>query len=349
MNRSVIALVEEILSDAYRSGASDVHIDPTKDSLRIRFRIDGLLEDHPSLPKDLSPPIISRLKVLAGLRMDEHQSAQDGRLYFQMKGERVDIRVSIIPTYYGENAVLRLLHGREATRSLSALGFNDKNIEIINAALQKTSGLILVAGPTGSGKTTTLYSLIEILRREQISIITIEDPIEYAIEGIEQIQVNERSSLNFSNGLRAILRQDPDIIMVGEIRDRETAAIAINSALTGHLILSTIHTNDAMAAIPRLIDMGIEPYLIASTLSLVVGQRLVRKSFGDGNFNGRLVISEALCLNDRLREGIMRRSSRTEMETWAKENGFIDIKRDGEEKATAGLTTAAEVLRVTNL
>ncbi len=349
MNQSIINIVQKILSDAYESKASDIHLDPTRNLLRVRFRVDGLLQDRTFFPKDLSPPIISRLKVLAGLRMDEHQSDQDGRLHFQIKDERVDIRISIVPTYYGENAVLRLLHRHHGTLSLSNLGFNNKSIEMITEALRKTSGMILITGPTGSGKTTTLYTLLEMLKKEEGSIVTIEDPIEYAIDGIEQIQVNQRSSLNFANGLRAILRQDPDIIMVGEIRDRETAAIAVNSALTGHLLLSTLHTNDAVSAILRLYDMGIEPYLIASTLSIIIGQRLVRKIGPDDSFSGRLVINEILIVEENLREAIIKKSSRAEMEILARQNGLIGMREDGYEKASAGLTSSAEVLRVTNL
>ncbi len=278
-NLSIINLIEEIIKQASKSGASDIHIDPQETDIRLRFRIDGVLEDAHPLPKNIHGEIISRIKVLSQLRTDEHQSTQDGRFRFKFPdtGEFIDLRVSIVPTYHGENAVLRLLSDKAENLNLESLGFSENDKKKIETAIKKTNGMILATGPTGSGKTTTLYTLIKMLNTSEVSIVTIEDPIEYAIDGIEQIQVNPRTGVSFANGLRSILRQDPNIVMVGEIRDKDTANIAVNTALTGHMLLSTLHTNDAATTLPRLLDMGIEEYLVASTVSLAIGQRLVRK------------------------------------------------------------------------
>jgi len=276
--RSIIDIVDTLIVYAHNNRASDIHIDPTDKQLRVRLRVDGVLQKSCVMPKEVHDEIISRIKVLSGLRTDEHQAAQDGRFRMYLpNGVPVDIRVSIAPTYHGENAVLRLLIDKEENFSLAALGFSKDDKKKIVDAANKPTGMILSTGPTGSGKTTTLYTIIKMLNKEDVSIITIEDPIEYAVDGVEQIQVNPRSDLTFANGLRSILRQDPNIIMVGEIRDRETAGIAVNTALTGHLLLSTLHTNDAATTLPRLLDMGIEPYLVASTVNIAIGQRLVRR------------------------------------------------------------------------
>jgi len=275
---SIIKLVHSMIDEAQNLRASDIHIDPQNDTIRIRYRVDGVLCDAHAVSKTIHPEIISRIKILAGLRTDEHQAAQDGRFRISLEKQRpVDVRVSIVPTYYGENAVLRLLSDKAEEFSLATLGFSEANAEKVRTAIKRPYGMILATGPTGSGKTTTLYTLLKNLNTEAVSIVTIEDPIEYAIDGIEQIQVNPRTSLTFAHGLRSILRQDPNIIMVGEIRDAETAGIAVNTALTGHLVLSTVHTNDAATTLPRLLDMKIESYLIASTVNVAIGQRLVRK------------------------------------------------------------------------
>ncbi len=276
---SIVDLVNAILEKACSTGASDIHIDPSQHDLRIRMRIDGVLKSVCTLSKNLHSEIIARIKVLAKLRSDEHQTTQDGRFRYQKhdSNDFVDIRVSIIPTYYGENAVLRLLTDKGNLFTLENLGFEPSDQKKIERALRKPNGMILSTGPTGSGKTTTLYTLIKMLSKPDVSIVTIEDPIEYAMHDIKQIQVNQKTGLTFANGLRSILRQDPNIIMVGEIRDSETARIAVNTALTGHLLLSTLHTNDAATTLPRLLDMGIEEYLVASTVSIAIGQRLVRK------------------------------------------------------------------------
>lgn len=277
-NVSIINLIDLFVRHACSIHASDIHIDPTEKNLRVRFRIDGVLEDAHPLPLDIHGEIISRIKILSGLRTDEHHAAQDGRFRNLISDVGyVDVRVSIAPTYHGENAVLRLLSDNAENFTLESLGFSGEDVNKIKHAIKKTSGMILVTGPTGSGKTTTLYTLIKMLNSKEISIVTIEDPIEYAVEGIEQIQVNSRTGLTFANGLRSILRQDPNVIMVGEIRDTETAGIAVNTALTGHLLLTTLHTNDVGATLPRLLDMKIEPFLVSSTVALAIGQRLVRK------------------------------------------------------------------------
>jgi general secretion pathway protein E len=275
---SAVKTLDSLIESAYRLKASDIHVDPLEEGLKIRFRIDGVLQDIAILPQKINAELISRIKILCGLRTDEHQATQDGRFGIKTKaGEMIDVRVSIAPTHHGENAVLRLLSDTLQQFNLENLGFDEKETSLIGKALRKPWGMILATGPTGSGKTTTLYALIKSLNNRERSIITIEDPIEYNIDGITQIQVNSRTELTFANGLRAILRQDPNIIMVGEIRDFDTANIAVNTALTGHLFLSTLHTTDSATAIVRLLDMKIEPFLIASTVNLVIAQRLVRK------------------------------------------------------------------------
>lgn len=275
---SIIRFVDALIQDAYGLRASDIHLDPSASGVTIRFRIDGVLQDIEVVPPSIHNEAISRIKILSSLRTDEHQAAQDGRFRLVLEDDSsVDVRVSIVPTYHGENAVLRLLSDQAEEFTLEKLDFTPKNRAKILRAARKPHGMILATGPTGSGKTTTLYTLVKMLNQPDVSIITIEDPIEYSIGGINQIQVNNRSGLTFANGLRSMLRQDPNIIMVGEIRDVETAGLAVNTALTGHLILSTLHTNDAPTTLPRLLDMKVEPYLIASTVNICIGQRLVRR------------------------------------------------------------------------
>ncbi|MBI4160695.1 MAG: type II/IV secretion system protein [Candidatus Yanofskybacteria bacterium] len=277
-NISIVTLVDRLIEYALKSRSSDIHIDPAENDLRVRFRVDGVLYDAFSFPKSIKSEVVSRIKVLSGLRTDEHQTAQDGRFRINFDGSNpLDIRVSIVPTYYGENATLRLLADQTEELTLENMGFNSVDRAKVLRAAKRPYGMILATGPTGSGKTTSLYALLRMLHTKDVSIITIEDPVEYAVHGVNQIQVNQRSGMTFANGLRSILRQDPDIIMVGEIRDSETANIAVNTSLTGHLLLSTLHTNDAATTLPRLLDMGIEPYLVASTVNVVIGQRLVRK------------------------------------------------------------------------
>ena len=275
---SIVDLLQNLILYSYYLRASDLHLEPFDRYLRVRARIDGVMHTIFTLPKEIQDEIVTRVKILANLRIDEHLAPQDGRFKYKIadEGKEFDIRVSIMPTYYGENCVMRLLVEPEKEFTLENLGFSDRDLEIVKRAILKPYGMILVTGPTGSGKTTTLYTILKLLNSENVTIITLEDPIEYSVEGINQIQVNPQAGLTFDTGLRSILRQDPDIIMVGEIRDKETAAISINAALTGHLLLSTLHTNDAATVFPRLLEMEVEPFLIASTVNVAIAQRLVR-------------------------------------------------------------------------
>lgn len=301
---SVVKLVAFVIEEAHGLRASDIHFEPQSGCIRVRYRIDGWLKDYHELPLRLHSEIVSRIKILAGLRTDEHQAPQDGRFRMVLEARPLDVRVSVAPTYYGENAVLRLLSEKSGSFSLEALGFSPQNIQKIAEASKKPYGMILATGPTGSGKTTTLYTLLKSLNTEESSTITIEDPVEYAIDGIQQIPVNSRTGLTFASGLRSILRQDPNIIMVGEIRDSETAGIAVNAALTGHLVLSTLHTNDAATTLPRLLDMKIESYLIASTVNAAIGQRLVRRICQHCKTSRKITLAEAKSLSGIIPEAI---------------------------------------------
>ncbi|MBT4850318.1 type II/IV secretion system protein [Candidatus Parcubacteria bacterium] len=274
---SVVSLVDDLFSYAYTNHASDIHIEPADKEIIVRFRIDGILYDVLKLPKNILNIIVARIKILAQLRTDEIRSAQDGKIVTTVEGEKLDIRVSSIPITQGEKIVMRLLSSKGKQFDLEGLGMNGRDFGIISKAAKRPYGMILVTGPTGSGKTTTLYAVIKILNSRNVNICTIEDPVEYDLTGVNQIQVNANTNLTFASGLRSLLRQDPDIIMVGEIRDEETAAISINSAMTGHLVLTTLHTNDASTALPRLFDMNVEPFLVASTVNVVVAQRLIRR------------------------------------------------------------------------
>ncbi len=385
---SIIKLVDMLVSYAYSTRASDVHIEPAEDRVRIRYRVDGLLYDaFPDTPvhPDLHPEIISRIKVLSGLRTDEHLLPQDGR--FRVKIEDfgdVDVRVSIMPTYYDENAILRVLAGTQ-NFALKDLGFSEIDLKKIQSAVSKPYGMILANGPTGSGKTTTLYTILKQLNRPEVSIITIEDPIEYSLPGPTQIQTNAEVGLTFAAGLRSILRQDPNIVMVGEIRDEETASIAVNAALTGHLVLSTLHTNDAATTFPRLLDMGVPPFLVASTVNVAIGQRLMRKlcqtckverelsmeelgslmeiipevsqkmkffapkgcsECNNTGYTDRFGIHEIIEVNDEIREIVMKRGNAREIKAAAIRNGMTTMIQDALSKASQGFTSVEEILRV---
>ena len=274
----VIKIVDTIIDYAYENKASDIHIEPGEEKTLVRFRLDGILHDIIDLPKTVHDLIVTRIKIMAKLRTDEHRSAQDGKIRADVSDGKLDVRVSIVPIVEGEKIVMRLLSERSRQFSLEDLGLNGEDLIKLKKEYSKPYGMILVTGPTGSGKTTTLYSILKILNRREVNISTIEDPVEYDVDGINQIQVNPKTNLTFANGLRSILRQDPNIIMVGEIRDEETADIAVNSAMTGHLVLTTLHTNDAPTALPRFLEMGMEPFLIASTVNIIIAQRLVRKN-----------------------------------------------------------------------
>lgn len=273
----VAKIVEVILRNAIEGLASDIHIEPLEDSLRVRYRLDGVLHNSLMLPKKIGPAVISRIKILSNLKIDERRKPQDGRFRILEKGKQIDFRVSSLPVSLGEKVVMRVLDKEHGLISLEALGVQGRNYKIIKENIFEPYGMILATGPTGSGKSTTLYAILQILNREGVNIVTLEDPVEYAIEGLNQSQVKPEIGYTFAAGLRSILRQDPDIIMVGEIRDKETAELAVHAALTGHVVLSTLHTNDSIGAIPRLIDMGVEPFLIASSLRAVIAQRLVRR------------------------------------------------------------------------
>lgn len=272
-----VRIVDTILRHANAQGASDIHIEPLEESLLVRYRIDGLLHDAMELPKKAAAAITARVKVLSGMRLDEHRLPQDGRFGAETGGEKISFRVSVLPTYYGEKIVMRLLRDSISGFTLEGIGFHGAALERMHDAMTRTTGMILTTGPTGAGKSTTLYTLLDILNTPDVNISTIEDPIEYQMQRVNQTQVRPEIGFTFANGLRSLVRQDPDIVMVGEIRDKETASLAINAALTGHLVLSTLHTNSAAGAIPRLLDMGVEPFLLVSTLRVVIGQRLVRR------------------------------------------------------------------------
>ena len=274
---SIVRIVDTLIEYGFHNKASDVHIESRKEDLLIRFRIDGLLHDVLTLPLELHELIVTRIKILSRLRTDEHRSAQDGKMVMVVAKQEIDVRVSVLPTTLGEKVVMRLLTPDTRLTSLEELGLSQHDLQLLHSAIAKPHGMMLSTGPTGSGKTTTLYSMLRLVTSRDVNISTIEDPVEYYLEGVNQVQVNSKTNLTFANGLRSLLRQDPDIIMVGEIRDQETASIAINAAMTGHLVLSTLHTNDAATSLPRLYDMHVEPFLIASTIDIIVAQRLVRR------------------------------------------------------------------------
>ncbi len=383
---SVIKLVDLIARHSYATRASDIHIDPAEETVVVRQRIDGMLHDAVVMPKELHSEVITRIKVLSGLKTDVHQVPQDGRFRVKIADEKdIDIRVSIAPTYYGENCVMRILADSAKTVGLTELGFNQNQVTVLERAITKPYGMLLTNGPTGSGKTTTLYTMIKLLNSRESSIVTIEDPIEYSVEGITQMPVNTTAGFSFASGLRSILRQDPNIIMVGEIRDDETANIAVNAALTGHLVLSTLHTNDAATTFPRLTDMGAPPFLVASTVNLVIAQRLVRvvcpscrvlkklnlaelksiapiaKSLlidkvytaGPGcaecdqkSYKGRVGIYEVLEVNEEIRPLIVGRADASQIKQVAVKQGMKVMIEDGLMKAREGVTTIEEVLRI---
>lgn len=273
----VTKIVSTILNYASEGNASDIHIEPTAENVRVRFRVDGELNTSLLLPSEVHSSVVARIKVLSNMRLDEKRKPQDGRFSATIEGEKIDFRVSTFPTYYGEKIVMRILNQSKGLSNLDQLGLSERNLSLLRAAVKRPYGLVLISGPTGSGKSTTLYSMLKEVDRDHRNVLSLEDPIEYSIEGVSQSQIHPEIDYTFANGLRTILRQDPDIIMVGEIRDKETAQLAIHAALTGHLVLSTIHTNNALGVIPRLIAMGVDPYLIAPTLILTMAQRLVRK------------------------------------------------------------------------
>ena len=380
----MIRLVNSILYQGARQRASDIHLEPFEQEVLIRYRIDGVLYNNMTLPRRLHPGLVSRVKIMAGLNIAEKRLPQDGRITIRTAGREVDLRVSVIPTAFGERVVLRLLEKGTRLFSLADLGLSNKKMAVINQLIRMSHGILLVTGPTGSGKTTTLYTGLSQINTSDRNIITIEDPVEYQLKGIGQMQVNAKINMTFANGLRAILRQDPDVIMVGEIRDRETADIAIHASLTGHLVLSTLHTNDAAGAVTRLIDMDVEPFLVSSSVSAVIAQRLVRvlcvdcrqasspsreelAKLGLGTtpvtapiyhaigcetcmntgYRGRQGIYEILLVDDDVRALILAKTDSTMIQKLAMDKGMTTLAREGVAKVLEGVTTIEEVLRVT--
>lgn len=383
----LIKLVNMIMAQAVRANASDVHIEPFKDTLRVRFRLDGVLYDKHSLPRKIHAAMVSRIKIMGKMNIAEKRLPQDGRISLSLGGRQVDLRVSCLPTSYGERIVLRLLEKNSKVLSIKELGLGDESIAHVKRLVKVAHGIILVTGPTGSGKTTSLYAVLNHINSPDKNILTIEDPVEYQIEGIGQMQVNKKINLNFADGLRSIVRQDPDVILIGEIRDKETADIAIQSALTGHLVFSTLHTNDAPSAVARLIDMGVEPFLLASVLRAVIAQRLVRvlcphckekfvpdeaaiTDFGpmaddfvgreiyrargcdecmNTGYQGRNAIYEIMDVSDEIKGLVVRSADSNRIRKQAITDGMKTLKADGCRKILEGVTSLAEVKRVTNL
>lgn len=380
----IIRLVDDILSQAVREGASDIHVEPREEKLAVRFRVDGILKEYHAFSLKQQAAILSRLKIISELDISERHKPQDGRVKLAIKDRELDARVSTLPTYFGEKVVLRLLDQQRVQFGLEELEISPRNLDLLKNMIVQPYGLILVTGPTGSGKSTTLYAALNTIKSEAKNIVTVEDPIEYQIETINQVQVNLKKDLTFANALRSILRQDPDVILIGEIRDPETGAIATESALTGHLVFSTLHTNDASGAVIRLIEMGIEPFLLAPSLLGIVAQRLARKicteckqayqprpaeleHLGMGEmedeiqffrgkgcsvckltgYKGRVAIHEVLSIDAVLRTFISERAPSTAIRDHALQEGFIDMRLDGIRKIIGGSTTLEEVLRVT--
>ncbi|TCK06481.1 type II secretion system ATPase GspE [Phorcysia thermohydrogeniphila] len=377
-----VQFINDILMTALRVRASDIHFEPFKDRMRIRFRVDGVLKTFREIPVSKVPAVVSRLKIMANLDIAEKRLPQDGRIMVRVGGKEVDIRVSTLPTYFGERVVLRLLSKESILYSTKELGLLEEDYRLFEKLIHTPHGIVLVTGPTGSGKTTTLYAALSEINNEEINIITVEDPVEYQLDGISQVQVKPDIGLTFASALRSILRQDPDVIMIGEIRDVETAEIAIQAALTGHLVFSTLHTNDAASSVTRLLDMGIEPFLVASSVVGVIAQRLVRKvcpyckeeytptfeelrELGIENFKGsfyrgkgcencmgtgylgRTAIYEILLVDSAVRRAILDNRDSDEIKKLAVDRGMKTLRVDGAEKVKMGITTPEEVLRVT--
>jgi type IV pilus assembly protein PilB len=378
----IVRLVNQILQLAVEQRASDIHIDPQETKVLVRYRIDGVLRTDRALPKHMQSMLTARIKILANMDITEHRIPQDGRIKMNIDFHPVDLRVSTLPTVYGEKIVMRVLDLGTALNDIHKLGFNKLNLQRFIELIEKPTGIVLITGPTGSGKSSTLYAALNRLNSEEVNIITIEDPVEYQLEGINQIQVNPNVGLTFAQGLRSILRQDPNIIMVGEIRDRETAEVAIRASLTGHLVLSTLHTNDALSTITRLIDMGIEPFLVATSLTGVVSQRLVRRVCRDcqeeqeptkreieifarrgmkieklvrgrgcptcnmTGYKGRIALHELLVMTDEMRRVILNKEPFSKLRELAIKNKMIFLIDDGLLKVKQGVTTLEEVLKV---
>jgi type IV pilus assembly protein PilB len=377
----VVKLVHSVIADAVRRGASDIHFEPRASDMRVRYRIDGVVMDTTTVPRQLVAGLISRVKIMANLDIAERRVPQDGRIGLSVDGRHVDLRVATLPVVRGESIVMRILDKDAVVMDLDVLGMGENDRKRFDHALRSTHGAILVTGPTGSGKTTTLYAGLTTVNTPDKTIITVEDPVEYELTGVKQVQVNPKTGLTFAAGLRSMVRADPDVIMVGEVRDKDTALIAIESALTGHLVLTTLHTNDAPLAAARLVEMGIEPYLVASGVTCVVAQRLVRRLCeckkevdlskdvlaGQGfdveegfkgyepvgcvrcnhtGYRGRLGIYEVMPITDGMRRLILEKASADDMRQFAREEGMTTLREDGLRKIRAGVSSVAEVLRV---
>lgn len=378
----IIRLVNTIITGAIKAQASDIHLEPFEDEIKVRYRIDGVLQETHPPPKNLFPAVISRIKLMAGMDITERRIPQDGRIRLKLDNRDLDLRVAVAPSLHGEGAVLRILNRESIMLGLDQLGLSAQNLTIFSKIITKPHGMILVTGPTGSGKTTTLYAALQLLNEPTRKIITIEDPIEYQLKGVNQMQANSKLDFSFAQGLRTIVRLDPDVILVGEIRDRETAEVAIQSALTGHLVFATLHTNDAPSAFTRLIDMGVEEFLVASTVCGVLAQRLVRKvcskckepyrpnpqeleiigeisnkdhfSHGHGceycnfvGYRGQIGLFEMLLTSEEIERLVMERSNSGKIRETALHQGMTTLRQDGISKVKAGVTTIPEVLRVT--
>ncbi|MFJ7971185.1 GspE/PulE family protein [Psychrobacillus sp. NPDC096389] len=378
----IVRLVNQIIANAVAQRSSDIHFDPQETELKVRYRIDGMLKTERALPKYMQNVILARIKIMGNLNITENRVPQDGRIKITVNMRAIDIRLSTLPTIYGEKVVMRILDMGNALNDLNKLGFNEKNLLAFNKMIEHPNGIVLLTGPTGSGKSSTLYAALNKLNNERVNIITVEDPVEYQLAGINQIQVREEVDLTFAAGLRSILRQDPDIVMVGEIRDLETAQIAVRASLTGHLVLSTLHTNSAVESVSRLRDMGIEPFLLSSSLIGIVAQRLVRKVCRDcgeyskpnerekeifsehgmmvenvrrgkgcpvcnqTGYRGRIAIHEVLMVDDFVKNTILTGKSPAHLRDYMKEIGYLSLLEDGLLKVKDGLTTTEEVLRV---
>lgn len=363
----VIRLVNSILFDAARQRASDIHIQPYEDKLQVRFRIDGALFDQFVIPKASQEEVLSRVKIIGKMNIAEKRLPQDGRASAEIGERQIDLRIASLPTSHGERIVIRLLDKSARLYSLDELGMSKNNLLQFQKLIRLEHGMILVTGPTGSGKSTTLYAALQELNTQVSNVVTLEDPIEYQLDGISQTQINEKKGMTFASGLRNILRQDPDIIMIGEIRDYETAEMAIQSALTGHLVFSTLHTNDAASAVTRLLDLGIEPFLVASSVIGVLSQRLVRRicqkckptdvervgEKGEGcedcrktGFRGRVGVFELMTIEEEIRRQIQQRANAAEISDLARQGGMKTLREDGKRKVDAGFTTREEVLRI---
>ena len=381
----IVKFVNLLITQGIQAGASDIHLEPEETSLRVRFRIDGVLHEEMRSSKHLQSGVISRLKIMSDMNIAERRVPQDGRLSVAVNGRKVDLRVATLPTVWGEKVVMRILDNTTAQLDLSDLGFSGRNFQRYKQSYSKPYGMILVTGPTGSGKSTTLYSTLNVLNRPEVNIITVEDPVEYRLPGISQIQTHRKAGLTFASALRSILRSDPDIVLIGEIRDHETALIAVEAALTGHLVLSTLHTNDAPSAVTRLAEMGVEPFLVGSSLDCVLAQRLARRLCtkcaeeyepseqaleeahfplepGEGipvlrraigcsvcsntGYKGRVALHEVMTMNEELERLTVERASGKEIERAARDAGWRSLREDGMEKVRAGLISLDEVLRV---